>query len=399
LVPGGKEAEVPLQDYMKVISVDDHLFEHARVWLDRVPAKYHDVAPRRFNTGKAEYWLYEDQAQPAFIMLVAPAARPLDEWEARIGHGTGAIELSGWDCCRAEDLHPAAENSKARLEIMDVDGVWAEACFPTYPRFAGTKFLEAKDKELALLCVQAYNDFVLEEWCAAAPDRYISVGILPLWDPQLAAAELERVAAKGMHSITFPENPVPLGLPSFHTNHWNPVFAAAQETGLPLNMHFGSSSHRPITAPDAPMSVEISLNMTCAMFASADLCFSPVFHNFPNLKVALSEGAVGWIPYLFERMDWTWERQRDWDSIAKDVAPSALFKKNIWGCFISDQVGVRERHTIGVDRLMVESDYPHADTTYPYTRKWVAEALAEVPDDEAHQIAELNARELYRFPA
>ena len=104
----------------------------------------------------------------------------------------------------------------------------AALCFPSFPRFAGTVFLKASDKELALLCVQAWNDFMIDEWCASAPDRFIPIVIMPLWDPALCVAELERTAAKGARAISFLENPVPLGLPSYHTDHWDGFFSAVR---------------------------------------------------------------------------------------------------------------------------------------------------------------------------
>jgi predicted TIM-barrel fold metal-dependent hydrolase len=260
-------------------------------------------------------------------------------------------------------------------------------------------FLQSEDKDLALRCVRAWNDFMIDEWCAAAPTRFIPVVILPLWDPRLAAAEVERTAAKGARTISFPENPAPLGLPSFHTDHWDPVFAAAQEAGMPLSMHFGSSGRPPITADDAPFAVAITLFGCNSMATTADLLFSPVFHKFKNLKVALSEGGIGWIPYMLERIDYTWERHKYYTGVNQDVRPSELFRRHIWGCFIDDEFGIANRHWIGVDRITWECDYPHSDSNWPHARKRAAETLVDVPDDEVHQIVELNARKLFRFDA
>jgi predicted TIM-barrel fold metal-dependent hydrolase len=135
-----------------------------------------------------------------------------------------------------------------------------------------------------------------------------------------------------------------------------------------------------------------------SMFAMADLLFSPVFHKFPELKVALSEGGVGWIPYLLERSDATWERHRFYQNINQQLRPSEIFRRNMWGCFIADQCGVDNRHTIGLDKMLWEGDYPHSDSNWPNSRKIAAEQFVHVPDDEVHQIVELNARKLFRFP-
>jgi predicted TIM-barrel fold metal-dependent hydrolase len=132
-----------------------------------------------------------------------------------------------------------------------------------------------------------------------------------------------------------------------------------------------------------------------SMSATSDLLLSPTFHKFPGLKVALAEGGTGWIPYMLERIDQVWERHRWYSGVNVETRPSDLFRRNIWGCFITDQAGIDLRHVIGVDRLTYESDYPHSDSLWPHSRKHLAEALADVPDDEAHRIVELNACELF----
>jgi len=133
-------------------------------------------------------------------------------------------------------------------------------------------------------------------------------------------------------------------------------------------------------------------------FAMAQLLTSPTFHKFPRLRFALSEGGIGWLPYLLERVDYVWERHRWYNNINRDIPPSVLYKDHIFGCFISDRAGIASRHLIGVDNIMFESDYPHSDSNWPHSRKMLAEVLADVPDDEARKIAELNARRVFNFP-
>ncbi|HEV3363715.1 MAG TPA: amidohydrolase family protein [Acidimicrobiia bacterium] len=387
---------MPLQDHMKLISTDDHVIEHPRVWLDRLPAKDQEAAPRVVEIdpraegddgsppGPAQVWLYEGRRYPQ-MALNAVAGRRREDF--------------GLEPTRYDQILPGCYDPTARVKDMDADGIHAQLCFPSFPKFDGTVFLQGEDKDLALRCVQAWNDFMVDEWCAAAPDRFIPVAILPLWDPLLAAAEVERTAAKGARTISFPENPAPLGLPSFHTDHWDPVFAAAQAADMPLSMHFGTSGKAPMTAEDAPFAVAIALFGCNSMYTTVDLLFSPVFHKFPGLKVALSEGGIGWMPYILERVDYTWERHKYYTGINQDVRPSDLFRRHIWGCFIDDEFGIANRHAIGVDRITWECDYPHSDSNWPVARKRAAETLADVPDAEVHQIVELNARKLFHFDA
>jgi predicted TIM-barrel fold metal-dependent hydrolase len=388
---------MPLQDHMKLISVDDHVIEHPRVWTDRASGPDIERVPHVVELDEgivgrlgesipkgSEVWVFEGRMYPQ-TALNATAGRPFEE--------------RGLEPRRFDQIRPGCYDPAERVKDMDTDGVQAELGFPTLPRFAGTLFLESVDKELGLRCVQAYNDFILDEWCGYAPDRLIPMVIAPLWDPDLAAAELQRTVAKGAKALAFPENPVPLGLPSFHTTHWDPLFAVAEEAGTPLCMHFGTSGQSIKTAPEAPESVFITLMGCNSMFCLTDLVFSPLLHRFDRLKVMLAEGGIGWIPWLLERMDHTWERHRWYQEVNRDVLPSSLFRKHFWGCFIDDMSGILQRHEIGIDRITWESDYPHSDSNFPHARKAISEMLVDVPDDEAHRIVELNAREVLCFDA
>jgi predicted TIM-barrel fold metal-dependent hydrolase len=368
--------------------VDDHLVEPPHLWQDRLPAKHREAGPRIVQEATvggppADIWMYEGRRYAQIGLNAVAGKRP---------------EEFGTEPLRYTDMIPGCYEPDARVIDMDLDGVQAAICFPSFPKFAGTVFLQGQDKGLALLCVQAWNDFMIDEWCAAAPERFIPIAMLPLWDVQACVAEIHRAAERGAKAITFTENPVPLGLPSFHSDHWDPVFSACEETGLPLCLHFGTSGQAPTTAPDAPFAVTITLFGCNSMYAAADLIFSPVFHRHPRLKVALAEGGVGWVPYLLERADYVWDRHRWYQNVNQDVKPSELFRRNIWGCFIDDVHGLKNRHEIGVDRITWECDYPHSDSNWPNSRKRAVEVFAEVPDDEVHRIVEWNSRELFDFP-
>jgi len=371
-----------LPDDVQVVSVDDHVIEHARVWLDRLPARDADAAPRVVEgEGGRQMWKYEDRLLPTIGLNAVAGKDPRD---------------FGVEPVRFDEMLPGCYDPVARVKDMDVDGVHAQMCFPSFPGFAGSTFLAAQDRALAGACVRAWNDFILDEWCAAAPGRFIPMVILPFWDVDASVAEIQRVAAKGAKAISFTESPHGIGLPSYHSGHWDPMLAAAQDAELPLCLHFGSGGV-PAFAPDAPFAVAIALFATNAQFATVDLLLSPVFHAFPRLRVALSEGGIGWMPYVLERIDYVWERHRWYTGINTEVRPSDLFAGHIFGCFIEDAAGLALRDLIGVRSIMFESDYPHSDSNFPASREKLAGALASVPDDDARRIAEDNARELFRF--
>lgn len=386
-----------LTEDMQLVSVDDHVVEHPRVWLDRLPARHQELGPRiveatgeerdEFGYGNKiskgrQVWALDGKVYGQ-IGINAVAGKP--------------SEQLGTDAIRFDEMIPGCYEPKARVADMDVDGVQTGMLFPSFPRFAGTMFLDVRDKDLAQLCTRAWNDFIFEEWCDPYPDRFIPMIILPMWDVGQSIAEIRRLADSGVRAVSFPENPAKLGLPSFHSDHWDPLLHVLEEYDIVLCLHFGTSGQVTLTAPDAPMAVMQTLMGTNSMFAVVDLLFSPVFHRHPKLKVAMSEGGVGWMPWLLERADRTWERHRFYQNVDRTTPPSTLFRKHIWGCFIADQAGVSTRHDVGVDRIMWECDYPHGDSYWPRSRDVVSEMLQQVPDAEAHQIVELNARQLFRF--
>jgi predicted TIM-barrel fold metal-dependent hydrolase len=294
---------MPLTDDMHLISVDDHLVEPPQLWLDRLPEKYRDAGPRIIDVPvernpdgpPANVWQYEGKRFPQIGLNAVAGKDPKD-------YGTEPM--------RYTDMIPGCYEPHARVIDMDLDGVQAALCFPSFPRFAGTVFLQAEDKSLALLCMQAWNDFMIDEWCGAAPDRFIPVVIMPLWDVDACVAELRRTVAKGARAVSFSENPAALGLPSFYTAHWDPFLSACEDADVPLCLHFGSSGQSPQTAPEAPFAVTITLFGCNSMYSTADLLFSPVFHRHPRLKIAMTEGGIGWLPYLLERADYVWNRHR-----------------------------------------------------------------------------------------
>ena len=180
---------------------------------------------------------------------------------------------------------------------------------------------------------------------------------------------------------------------------------------MPISLHFGSSSYVPgfsfmqtqatnnMVLPEAPFAVAITLFSSNLMWSTVDLLFSGILQKYPKLQFSLAEGGIGWIPYILERADFVWSRHRYYmKNIDFDARPSDLFRKHFWGCFIDDEFGVENRHAIGVDRIMLEIDYPHSDSNWPNSRKRASEVLATVSDDEAKKIAETNARTMLRFP-
>jgi len=240
--------------------------------------------------------------------------------------------------------------------------------------------------------VRAYNDWHSAEWCGTHPGRFIPCSLPAIWDPEVLAAEVRRTAAKGAHAVTFSENPSKLGWPSIHSDHWDPFWTACSEENVVVCMHIGSSSALVITSDDAPMDCLITLTPMNIVQAAADLVWSPVLRKFPDLKVALSEGGIGWIPYFLERVDYNYGRHHLWTGQDfGDQLPSEVFNQHVLTCFIDDKFGVASREFLDMDNVMWECDYPHSDSTWPTAPETLSASLGDMSDTDIDRITHLNA--------
>ncbi len=277
---------------------------------------------------------------------------------------------------------------------MDADRIAVQALFPHAMGFAGEK-LRFLGAELWTLCVSAYNDFVLSEYCGADRRRLAGVAILPLADSKAAAAEVERVAALGARGVSFPHNPVHLGLPSLYEDHWDPVLDAIGAAGIPLFMHIGTGS--PLTtAATAPFEVVLSLATLDALTAMTDLAFSPVLERPPGAPRRPAGGG--------HQLDPVHDRTHrlllgpPGSHGRRPGAPSRRLRRQVLAAFIDDPAGMSRLDDVGAERVLWMSDFPHPDSAWPDSRSRLVRALDGVADDDAAAIAEGNARALLRLP-
>lgn len=381
-----------------LISVDDHILEPPNLWVDRVAAKDRDKAPHMEpDENGVDMWVYDGKRYPNSGLSAVV--------------GKSKEEFSPEPLSYAE-MRPGCYDAKARVEDMDRAGVLASLCFPTITRFCGQLFMEASDREFGFECLQHYNDWLVEEWCAAAPGRYIPLMLIPMWDPPLAAKEIERMAARGVTTFAFSENPEPLGLPTIHdpNGYWEPVMAAANETGMVASMHVGSSSQLPKICSDAPFMANLTWGASRTSGTMLSWLFSGLFQRYPNLKIALSEGEMGWMPYFLERAEQVLDKQRYWvkrgtkfmghagnaaDLDTLDIRET--FRNHIFGCIIEDRHAIKSIDELGEDNIMCETDYPHSDSTWPDCIEVARSTMKDLPESVQYKLLRGNAEKLYRF--
>ncbi|MEZ5169209.1 MAG: amidohydrolase family protein [Acidimicrobiia bacterium] len=393
-----------MKDFPRIVSVDDHVIEPPHLWETYLPSRFAERAPRveripcahmgyvggvfSFETGddgpECDWWRFED--------LLIPRTRV----ESAVGYDRADVTVTP---TTYDEMRPGCYDPAARLADMDEAHIEAQLCFPsTFPRFCGQTFTEIDDHELGLACVRAYNDWMVDEWCGDSSGRLIPLVIVPLWDPALAAEEVRRNATRGVHAVSFSEIPAYLGLPSIHGDHWEPFFAACEDTDVSIHMHIGSSSKLPSTSADAPPLVASTLTFGNAMSSMVDFMLSGVLERHPGLQLSYSEGQIGWIPYILERIDKVWESNRAWGDVAESVPqpPSTYFHRQISGCFFDDEFGLSPEalSKIGADRLLFETDYPHSDSTWPTCRQTAEKLMGHLDDATVRRLVRGNAIEL-----
>jgi predicted TIM-barrel fold metal-dependent hydrolase len=382
-----------------IVDLDAHVVEPPDVWSSRLPVRYREAGPhieylpagipKLVGSGYAEtpgtdgpdvaWWCYEDH-RASLKRTIAAAGFTLDE-----------IELRG---VRYDEMRPGCWRVSDRIADMDMNGVEAQLCFPNYPRFCGQQFLWGKDKELALRCVQAYNDWMVEEWCGESGGRLIPLCLIPLWDVRLAVQEISRNAARGVRAVAFSEMPSYLDLPSIYSRYWEPFFAACEETQTVICMHIGSGTKTPQASPDGPDAVAATILFGNSVASLADILFSGLLHRFPKLRLMYAEAQIGWIPYVLERADDVWTTHRGWSNSQRHCPepPSTYYARgHVYSCFFKDPVGVALLDRIGPDTVVFETDYPHSDSTWPHSREAAAEQFGHLEQSVVDKIARGNA--------
>jgi len=371
-------------DDLVLVSVDDHVVEPPDLFEGRLPARYRGVAPKFITRADGtDAWAYEG-VEVGNVALNAVAGRPPEEY--------------GMEPTSLSELRPGTYDIHERIKDMDANGLLGSLCFPSFPQFCGQLFARTADKDAALAMVRAYNDWHIDEWCGSYPGRFIPCPLPAIWDPEVLAAEVRRTAAKGAHAVTFSENPSKLGWPSVHSEHWNPFWTACSDENVIVCLHIGSSSEIVVTSPDAPIDCLITLTPMNIVRAATDLVWSPVLRSFPDLRFALSEGGIGWIPYFLERLDYNYHHHRAWThQDFGDKLPSEVFNEHVLTCFIDDAFGLASRDYLNMDNVTWECDYPHSDSTWPTSPETLMKQLSGMSEHDINRVTHLNAMRHFSY--
>ena len=366
-----------------VISVDDHLVEPADMFEGRLPRGLQDRAPRIVETKQGhEVWEFDGDRYTQVGMNAIAGRRP------------ESVKVEPF---RFDQMRRGCWDIDARIHDMDINGVWASLNFPSMiTGFCGRVFSHCSDPELGLAVTRAWNDWLFDEWYSPYPERIIPMGITWLTDPQIGADEIRRNAERGFRSVTLPERPHRIKFPSIFTDYWEPIVRACAETDTVISLHVGSSGMSDFPEGCPAMQLGATLFGQLSLTACAEWLWSGWAVRYPELKIAMSEGGIGWVAMLLDRLDNIIDRSRY--GLGWDLRPAEVLKRNFWFCTIDDPSTIDTRHRIGVDHVMAEVDYPHGDGTWPDTQLVIEKYWGHIPAAELRALCCENAARLYRHP-
>lgn len=377
-----------------IISADDHIdlqYLPADIFVSRVPAKLRDRVPNVVQTENGGRWFYEGRDFFAHGMQRGTGNHP--------GGLKGALERSG--SLRAGELRPTTPH--LRLEDMARDGVAAQVL---YGPVSGMVALVSMNPEVLVTCFRAYNEW-LAEFCASAPTQLLGAGILPYHDPKAAAAEIYHLAELKLPQAMFM---AASATPGLYLPDWEPLWAAAEETGVIIGFHISAGTLRSVNRDhqaDDPGAAGTSLALIQMQLDEpfTEVILAGVLERHPGLRIILAEAGIGWIPYVLQRMEHAVDRLNSnreyWDArggLKLSLRPTEYFKRQMWATFQEDMLGVRLLDVLGADRVMWASDYPHPDGTFPYSQQAIQDQLGHLDEATRRLITSENARKLYNLP-
>lgn len=370
---------------MKMISSDSHIIEPPELWTSRVPRSFRERAPHVIEdpTTGEHWWIVGTNRTLSF----AGGAQTGDRFDKPLELRTGA---------RFEHVRPGGYDPVAHMADNEADGVYGAVMYPT----EGLLLYTQADSELLSVCCRAYNDF-LAEFCAAAPGRLKGVAMLNTDDIDEAVAEMHRARSLGLAGALIPTAAPPERL--YDSNEYEPLWAAAVELDMPLSLHLGANRVGAGGVDPNMARIRPTYFTVCEHWVKisiGDMIFSGVFDRYPALKVGVIEHELGWIPFFLERVDNTYfQRQGNarYTRFATVERPSDFWRRNVFCSFQDDDLGIRERETIGLGSLCWGNDYPHTESTFPQSQRIMGERLRGLPEAEKQAIVAVNIAKIYDF--
>lgn len=358
-----------------VISADSHITEPPETYVDFIDAAFRDRAPRIVDAGADIGDVFQVEGmRPINLGLVAAAGKRPEEIKVR---GTRFAELhrGGWD-------------PDARILDQQRDGVAAEVIYPT----VGMVLCNMPDIDLKRACFQAYNRWIAG-YCDRHPSRLLGCGQTAMRTPQEGIADLHEIKALGLRGVMLPGQP---GTEDYDSPIYGPFWEAAIELGLPLSFHILTGRSEKTRGPK--MNSFLSIVRGCQDIMGM-LVLGGVFERHPDLRVVCVEADAGWVPHFMYRMDHAYKRHRHWLPAGQELTrlPSEWFAQNIYITFQDDWTAFRHADSMNWHNLLWANDFPHSDSTWPWSQAMLAEQTAQLRKEQTRAILLDNTAALYNI--
>jgi predicted TIM-barrel fold metal-dependent hydrolase len=382
-------------DGLHIIDVDSHITEPHDLWTSRASAAYRDRVPRVVESNGNRAWVIEGDielsgANPASVVR-------------KNGEKSRGVEFFGW---QIEDVHPASWDMRARIDVLDRFGIYAQLIYPNVAGFGNQNFLKVKDPDLRLVCAQIYND-AMAEIQADSAERLLPMALMPWWNIDHSIAEVERASELGLRGIVMCSDPDSIGLPDLADEAWLPFWRTCSEAGMPVNFHIGASEtsfNMFGRAPWPSMGLRRRLALgSASLFMEnsrviSNMLYSGILERFPDLRIVSVESGIGWIPFVLEALDYEWTETDSKEEYALPMAPSEYFRRQVYGCFWFEKTAPKSLiEAIGEDNLLFETDFPHPTCLYPGVQEYLDEITADWSPTTRRKILQDNAAALYKI--
>jgi uncharacterized protein len=367
-----------------VVSADDHVQEHPEVWTSRMSKqKWGNRIPH-----------IERQPDGSDVWVIGG-----QRLKAELAASGALLSDPNPEPTRWEEVPPMAYNAGERLKAMDANGVDYSVLYPTIAGPAGETFGTLDDPDLERDCVQAYNDWLIEEWAAVSP-RLVPQCIVPIWPMERTVAEIKRAVSKGHKGVVYPASPMELrDVPHINEPVYDPLWATCEDLGVPLSFHSGASPRIQLQ-PGASFSPAVAaafrgvVRSVSSIAVVANFLFSRVLYRFPKLKVVFAESSLGWGAYEIEYADY----QSDADGLQTEgypLKPSELFQRQCYFTCWYDRRSLKVRRYVGTANILWAANFPLVTSTWPNSREHIELSFGEIPEDEKDQMLWGNAARLY----
>ena len=384
-----------LFDDILVVDADTHLTEPHDLWTSRAPKGMEDRVPQVREVKGRPMWTIDGEVFGGAIgaSVVLP--------DGSKSFGTGFMRLG------IDEVHAGASMIEPRLEVMDELGIHAQIVYPNVVGFGGHRFAAIADRELKVLCATIFND-AMAEFQEQSGGRIFPMALLPWWDLDAAVAEVSRAASLGLRGVNINADPQNEGCPDLAERHWDPLWEACADLGMPVNFHVGASATSmswlgTMPWPSLDEERKLSLGSLMIMISNfrtmGNLLLSGVLERHPTLHVVSVESGLGWIPFLIEGLDYEVGECAPHIGEHLSMKPSEYFHRQMHVCYWFEEDSFRGAlGALGPDNIMFETDFPHPTCLYPDPLARAAEQLADVQPDVRRKLMSTNAADLYRIP-